>query len=63
MRSDQVSQAFIQSGLENIQGWKVHSLPGQPVPLDCPHGGKTFPLSSLNPSCFILCMLSLIPLP
>lgn len=39
MRSDQVALSFIKSGLENIQGWKLHNLYGQTVPLlGCPHG-------------------------
>lgn len=38
MRLYRVVQGFIQSGPENLQGWKVHNLPEQPVLLlDCPH--------------------------
>lgn len=38
MRSDQIVQAFSHTGFENLQGWRLHSLSGQSVPvLDCPH--------------------------
>lgn len=41
MKSDTVTQSFIQSGLENLQGYY---LAGQPVPLrDYPNGEKGFP--------------------
>lgn len=41
MRSDQVTWGFIQLGLEILQGWRLHDLSGQPVPvLACPHGSK-----------------------
>lgn len=44
VRSGQAVQGFIQLGLENLQGWRVLSPSGQPVPmLDCPHGEKVFP--------------------
>lgn len=33
MKSEQVTQSFIQSGLENIQEWRLHILSGQPVVL------------------------------
>lgn len=33
-RSGQVTQGFVPSGLENLQGWKLHHLCLQP--LDCP---------------------------
>lgn len=32
MRSDQVDQGFIQTGLENLQGWRLQSLHKQPAP-------------------------------
>jgi len=33
VRSDQGAQCFARLGLENLQGWRLHSLAGQPVPL------------------------------
>lgn len=36
MRSDQVTQGLIQSGIEILQGWRLHSLSEEPVPvMDC----------------------------
>ena len=44
MGSNQAAQGFIQLGLENLQGGRLHNLSGQPAPLsNCPHRGKTFP--------------------
>lgn len=38
MRSDQAVEAFIYMGFENLQGWRLHSLSRQSIPvLDCPH--------------------------
>ena len=58
MRSDQAAQGFVQLGLENLQGGRLHNLSGQPTLLsDCSHGGKAFPclwsetLISLMHSC------------
>ena len=33
---DQAAQSHIQPGLECLQGWGIHNLPGQPVPV-CHH--------------------------
>lgn len=39
LSSNEVAQGFIQLGLENCQGWSLHSLSVEPVPLPaCPHG-------------------------
>jgi len=39
LRPGDIAQGFIQSGLENLQGQKVHHLSVQPVPLlGCPYG-------------------------
>lgn len=44
VRSDQVAQDFIQLGLENLQGRRLDSLSGQPIPLfECPHGERICP--------------------
>ena len=38
---------LVQSGVEYLQWWRLHNLPGWLVPvLDCPHGKKTPPDSS-----------------
>lgn len=43
LRSVQISQGFIQLWFENLQGWKLHSFPGQPYLLwDCPQLFFTF---------------------
>lgn len=49
------SGLYLQRGLENLQGWRLHSL------LHCCFVlmGKTFLLSGLNLSCFSLCPLPL----
>lgn len=31
LKSDQVAQDFVQSGLQNSQGWRLHHLPEAPV--------------------------------
>ena len=60
VKSDHVSQDFMQSGLENLQWWRLHNFSEQ---LDCPQSEKLFLLSSLNLSCFYLCPLSpILPL-
>ena len=39
----QVAQDYVQSGFEYLQGWRLHSLSGQPVPVfDHPFGKKVF---------------------
>ena len=44
VRSGQAVQGFTQSGLENLQGWRVPSPSGQPAPmLGCPRSEKGFP--------------------
>lgn len=44
LRSDQVSQSFIQFGLEKLKGLRLHNLSGQPLLLlDCPQGEKALP--------------------
>lgn len=44
LRSDHITQVFIQLGCENMQRQKVHTLSGQPVPLpDCPPSGSVPP--------------------
>lgn len=74
LSSDQVSQGFMQLGLKNSQGLRLHSLPWQPISLlDCPRGEDFFLVSSLNLLCFNLChcflfsyhtsLLSLAPCP
>ena len=41
MGSEQVAQAFLQVGLEKLQGWTWHRLCGTSAPLlDCLHGEK-----------------------
>lgn len=68
MRSDWVVQGFFHSSVQNLQGWRLYDLSGQPVPalyhshdtsLD-PQGEKAFPTCSLKVSCFNLCLLSLV---
>lgn len=48
---------------KNLQGQRLHSLPGQPVPRLTFLRPKTFLKSSLNPSSSHLCLLSLIHTP
>jgi len=51
-------RALIQSGVENLQGWRLYNLSGQPVPMyDCfPTRGKFFFKSRLSLSCSSLCL-------
>jgi len=42
LNSDQVAHGFVQSGLENPQGWRFHNLSGLPV-ANYPHN-ETFSL-------------------
>lgn len=61
IRPNQVAQGFILSGLENLQGWRLHNFSGQTAPLlDCPHDEEDFPKSTLNLCRFNLSPLSLI---
>lgn len=35
---DEVTQGLVQSGFENVQGWRFHHISGQPCPMyDHPH--------------------------
>lgn len=63
MRSDQVAQGFFWLNLENLQGWRQHSLFGESVPiLDCLHVEFFFSLYPVwNNSCisvYVHCLLS-----
>lgn len=50
MGSHQLTQSFIQLGLENLPRQRLQSLPGQPVQvLDCPHGEGFIPDTQLDP--------------
>ena len=44
-RVDQAAQSHIQPGLECLQGWGIHSLPGQPVQCVTTLWVKTWPWS------------------
>jgi len=44
--TNQAAQGPIQPGLENFQGWGIHSLSGQPVPVPHHLSVKNFPLKS-----------------
>lgn len=58
-RSNQVAWAFLQLSLENLQGWRLYNISGQPAPMfDCPHGEKVFLISCQKLSCFNLSSLS-----
>lgn len=51
MRSHEVALHLIQNEPENLQGWEIHSLPGQALPvLDC-LGQEVFPFAKLI--CFV----------
>lgn len=62
VKSHQAAQNFqfsdCQSGLENLREWRLHSHSEQPVWLLTVFMVKTFLLSVLNLSCFVLCSLS-----
>ena len=47
---DQAAQSHIQSGLESLQGWGIHSLLGQLVPV-CPvvRAGKDYTILTALP--------------
>lgn len=53
MRPQQIAQNFVQSGLESLQGKRLHNLSGQPI-LDHPPVEKLFFLYSQNLSWFHL---------
>ena len=39
----QVAQDHVQSGFEYLQGWRLHNLSGQPIPVSGhPHGKNVF---------------------
>ena len=39
-----VAQDHVQAAFEYLQGWRLHNLPEQPVPvLGHPHSAKVFP--------------------
>lgn len=43
LESDQLTQGFIQLSLEKLQGWMLHILSKQPIPLpDCSHRERDF---------------------
>lgn len=47
------SSRLLQVDLENLQGWRVRSCPGQPIPLlDCPQGEKISPCIWSKPLLF-----------
>lgn len=53
LSSDKVAQGFMQLGLEKLQGWRLHSVFGQPLPWpDCSHGEKVFPCIQPEPFLF-----------
>lgn len=63
MRSNQSALGFSHLGLENLQGWRSHSISGQPVPmLDCPHGEKDFPYICFESLMFQLGLVASCPL-
>lgn len=44
LESDQLTHSFIQLSLENLQGWRLHILSKQTIPLpDCSHRERDFP--------------------
>lgn len=62
MRPDHLAQGFVQTGLENLQGWRLHNLSRQSVPpLTVLTGRKCFPVPSLNPSGFNVWSLLVLP--
>jgi len=47
------AQDYVQSAFELLQGWRLHSLSGQLVPvLDHPHSKKMFPDVQVEPPVF-----------
>jgi len=47
-----VAQDNVHMAFEYLQGWRLHSVPGQPVPvLGCPHSEAVFPDVLREPSC------------
>jgi len=56
-----VSQDHDQTAFEYLQGWRLHQLPGQPVPvLGHPHNEKLFPDVRGILLCFRWCQLLLV---
>lgn len=51
-RPELVVQGSVQTGLENLQGWRPHNLSRRVPPLTVFRGRKCFPVPSLNPSGF-----------
>ena len=48
-----VAQDHVQTAFEYLQGWRIHNLSGQPVPvLSHPHGAKVFPDVQVEPPVF-----------
>lgn len=64
MRSDQVAQGIIPLDLENLPGWRLHSLSGQPVPMpDHPSWWRRFSLYLVRTSLLSIFVCCLILLP
>ncbi|KAK4828375.1 hypothetical protein QYF61_026113 [Mycteria americana] len=56
-----VAQDRVQTAFEYLQGWRLHKLPGQSVPLlSQPHSKKVFPDVQREPPVFSLCPLPLV---
>lgn len=54
LNSAQIAQGFTQLDLRNLQGWRLHSLSGQPVPLlDCVLSDFFVPFTHQNPYTFL----------
>ena len=50
---EMVAQDHAQMAFEYLQGWRLHNLTGQPVPvLSHPHGEKVFPDVQREPAVF-----------
>ena len=48
-----VAQEHVQMAFEHLQGWRLHNLSGQPVPvLGHPHSEKVFPDAQREPPVF-----------
>lgn len=60
----QVTQDYVQSDFEQVQGWWLHSSSWQPAPVFSHLHSKKFPLSILvSDSCFRFCPLSFPRIP
>lgn len=56
LRSAQAARCLIQSDFKSLQGWRLHSLPGQPAPvLNCPNSEKTFLVLSMLQCMSLVC--------